>query len=49
VTIEALTGAATPKARARAISKVVAAIPRVTRSQTKAAAQPRRSARLAAK
>jgi hypothetical protein len=48
-TIAALTGAATPEARARAISKVVQAIPRGTRSQAKVATQPRRSARIAAK
>ena len=46
-TIAALTGVASPEAIARAVSEVVAAIPRrVTRSQTKA--QPRRSARIAA-
>jgi len=47
-TIAALTSQGPPEARARAISKVVQAIPRLTRSQTKAA-HPRRSARLAAK
>ena len=51
-TIAALTSQGPPEAKARAISKVVAAIPRrVTRSQTKATKtqqQPRRSARLAA-
>lgn len=51
-TIDALTGVVSPEEQAKAISKVVAAIPRVTRSQTKAKPeqqQPRRSARIAAK